>query len=83
MTRVQLSVTSQQTRDAFAGIWESYNEVGVMTWLRRAASLSGEYHYASEVFNAREFGTSGIGASGSNAPIQQVPRPSLAAARIR
>ncbi len=72
VTRVQLSVTSQQTRDAFAGIWESYNEVGVMTWLRRAASLSVEYHYASEVFNAREFGTSGIGASGSIQLTKQV-----------
>lgn len=72
VTRAQLSVTSQQTRDAFAGIWESYNELGVMAWLRRAASLSVEYHYSTEVFGASEFGTSGLGATGSIQLTKQV-----------
>jgi hypothetical protein len=72
VTRAQLSVTSQQTRDALAGIWEGYHELGVTAWLRRAASLSAEYHYSSEVFNAREFGTSGFGATGSMQLIKQV-----------
>lgn len=72
VTRAQLSFTSQQMRDAFAGIWEGHHEVGVTAWLRRAASLAIECHYSSEVFNAREFGTSGCGATGSMQLTKQV-----------
>ena len=72
VTRAQLSFTSQQMRDAFAGIWEGHHEVGVTAWLRRAASLAMECHYSSEVFNAREFGTSGCGATGSMQLTKQV-----------
>ena len=72
ITRAEVSFTSQQTRDAHASIWEGHNEVGVSTWLRRAASLALEYHYSSEVFNGREFGTSGVGALGSMQLTKQV-----------
>jgi hypothetical protein len=63
--RAELSATVQQMRDAFSGLWETYNEAGVGLRLRRAASLSAQYHYSSEVFGRREFSTSGARVNGS------------------
>jgi hypothetical protein len=64
--RIQVSATSDQTRDAFFGIWETYNAASVGFLLARATSLSANCHAATEVYEGEEFPTSGCTVTGSS-----------------
>jgi len=57
--QVQIGAASQQTRDAFAGIWETYNEGSAGILLPRATNLRASCYGATEVFADEEFDTSG------------------------
>jgi hypothetical protein len=63
--RVDVGANTSQTRDAFSGIWETWNEGTVRVVFAGASSASAGYHRSTEVFAGREFGTSGVSASGS------------------
>ena len=64
--RVTLTGTSHQTRDAFSGIWETFNAALAGVLLPRATSLVVNCHGATEVFLSKEFDTSGCTLSGSS-----------------
>jgi hypothetical protein len=70
--RLQVSATSQQTRDAFSGTWETWNEASVSLMLQRAASVGVGYHRSSEVFAGEEFGTSGMSVTASTQLTKQL-----------
>ncbi len=64
--RIALSVTSQQTRDAFAGIWETYNEASSGVLLARATNVTAGCRLATEIYVGEEFDTSGCRISASS-----------------
>jgi hypothetical protein len=63
LQRVEVSGASEQTRDAFSGIWETYNEGAVTLRLFGATVAKLAYHPSTEVFAGEEFNTSGLAAS--------------------
>ena len=60
VTRVETSFYTEQTRDAFSGIWETWNEGVALLRFRGAYSLKSGYHVSSEVFEGKKFPTSGF-----------------------
>jgi hypothetical protein len=64
--RVQVQVASQQTRDAFAALWETFNEASTTVALARATTVRGACALASEVYLDEEFGTSYCGVTASS-----------------
>lgn len=61
--RIDLEAVAQQTRDAFSGIWESANGVGVGLMLKHAATASLSYSPSTEVFAGQRFATATLGAT--------------------
>jgi hypothetical protein len=57
--RIQIGAASQQTRDAFSGIWETFNQGSATLLLPRATSATAGCYLATEVYLAEEFDTSG------------------------
>jgi hypothetical protein len=57
--RIETSLNTEQTRDAYSGLWESYSEASAILRFRGAYSWRFGYHLSSEVFEAEEFPTSG------------------------
>jgi hypothetical protein len=57
--RVETSLKTEQSRDGFSGVWESYNEASAVVRFRGAYSWRLGYHYSSEVFEGERFPTSG------------------------
>ncbi|HEY3380564.1 MAG TPA: DUF5916 domain-containing protein [Vicinamibacterales bacterium] len=58
--RIETSLTTEQTRDAFSGIWETFNQASATVRFRGAISWQSAYHLSSEVFSGKKFGTSGF-----------------------
>jgi hypothetical protein len=80
--RVLVSGLTTQTRDAFAGTWETYNSASAALTLPRSTSLSAACRAATEVYLASEFDTSGCSATGS-AQVRKQLRLSLSVNRGR
>jgi hypothetical protein len=66
LQRIQVGVTSQQTRDAFSGIWETFNQGSTTFLLPRATSVSAGCYLATEVYLGEEFDTPGCTAVASS-----------------
>jgi hypothetical protein len=64
--RIDPEFVTEQTRDKFSGIWESYNRATVRFGMPRSSSVSGALHYSTEVFLGEEFNTSGVTISGAS-----------------
>jgi hypothetical protein len=58
--RIETSLNTERTRDAYSGIWESYSEASAILRFRGAYSWRFGYHVSSEVFEGEEFPTSGF-----------------------
>jgi hypothetical protein len=57
--RVQITGFSQQTRDAFAGAWETSNGASAGVTLPRSSSANMSCRLATEIYETSEFATSG------------------------
>lgn len=60
LRRVDTVFTTQQTRDAFSGIWETYNEAVASLRIGGATTWQAVGRSSSEVYEGRRFGTSGF-----------------------
>ena len=56
LLRVDPVVHSIQTRDKFAGLWETFNSLDLRLIFPRNTTLSAGARYATEIFNGRRFG---------------------------
>jgi hypothetical protein len=65
LRRVDVAATTQQTRDAFSGIWETFNETQASLTFAGSGTAQASCAVSTEVFLGEEFGTSGcrVGAS--------------------
>ncbi|MFB3855479.1 MAG: DUF5916 domain-containing protein [Vicinamibacterales bacterium] len=63
--RIQPTVSTTRTRDAYSGSWEGSNEFRLRLVFPRSGSATFQYSHASEIFLGREFSTSGFLASAS------------------
>lgn len=79
--RIDTSLSTEQTRDAFSGIWETSNTGSVLFRLRGATSARVAYRYSSEVFNGVEFSTSGYSATLSTQLTKQLKLSASVAGR--
>ncbi|MGE5361841.1 MAG: DUF5916 domain-containing protein [Bacteroidales bacterium] len=64
--RVQMELASQQTHDAFADIWETFNQPSAVLTLPRATTIRANCALSTEVYLDEEFDTSGCGVTGSS-----------------
>jgi hypothetical protein len=81
VTRIDTSLSTEQTRDAFSGIWETSNTASAVVRLRGATSVRGSYRYSSEVFDGRKFPTSGYSATLSTQVTKQLKLTASVAGR--
>ncbi len=58
--RVEPSFVTDNVRDAESGLWENWNEPGLLLFLPRNGRVSLGYHWSSEVFRGESFDTSGF-----------------------
>ena len=58
--RIEPSLVSDHVRDARSGLWENWNEPGLLLLLPRNGRVSLSYHWSSEVYLDEEFDTSGV-----------------------
>ena len=70
--RIETSLNTEQTRDAYSGIWESYSEASAFLRFRGAYSWRFGYHVSSEVFEGEKFPTSGFSTTVSAQVIKQL-----------
>lgn len=63
LRRIEPSFVTDYVRDAESGLWEKWNEGGILLLMSRATRVQAKYHWSSEVFAGREFGTSGLQAA--------------------
>jgi hypothetical protein len=72
LRRIDTMLTTEQTRDAFSGVWESYTEGDVTLRFRGAYTWKTGYHVSSEVFEGEKFPTTGYSTSVSAQVVKQV-----------
>ncbi len=58
--RIDLEIFSAQTRDAFFGMWETYNTVSLLTYLPGSFQFKVKYSLGTEIFLGERFNTGGI-----------------------
>jgi hypothetical protein len=64
--RIDPEFVSEQTRDSFSGIWETYNRGTVRFSMPRSSSISASANYSTEVFLGEKFDTNGVTLSGAS-----------------
>jgi len=72
LRRVDLSFLTSQTRDKYAGLWETDNFAGVGFILERGTSFGVQGRYATEVFRGMRFDISGFNVSGRSQLTKQL-----------
>jgi hypothetical protein len=70
--RIETSLNTEQTRDAYSGIWESYSEASALLRFSGAYSWRFGYHVSSEVYEGEKFPTSGYSTTVSAQVIKQL-----------
>jgi len=58
--RIEPSFVTDHVRDAPSGLWENWNEPGLLVLLPRNGRVSASYHWSTEVFRGEAFDTSGV-----------------------
>jgi hypothetical protein len=58
--RVEPSVIADYVRDDESGLWEQWYQGGVSLILPRASRITAQYHWSNEVYEMRDFDTSGV-----------------------
>jgi hypothetical protein len=58
--RVESTVIADFVRDAESGIWEQWYQGGLSLILPRASRITAQYHWSDEVYEMRDFDTSGV-----------------------
>jgi len=58
--RIEPSFVIDQVRDHASGLWEGWNQPGLLFVLPRNGRVSVSYHWSSEVYLDEEFDTSGV-----------------------
>lgn len=70
--RVSFELVSAQTKDKFAGMWETYNYVAIRPAFLGSMNATILYAYATEVFSGERFKTGGFQASVSGLMTRQL-----------
>jgi len=70
--RIDPEFVSEQTRDKFSGIWETYNRATLRFSMPRSSSFSAGANYSTEVFLGEKFDTSGVSFSGASQATRQL-----------
>jgi hypothetical protein len=72
VNRVETRLMTEQTRDAFSGMWETFNQASALVRFRGATSVRVGYHYSSEVYLDEKFPTSGVSATVQTQVVKQL-----------
>ncbi len=70
--RIDPDFVSEQTRDSFSGLWETYSSATLRLSMPRSSSFSAGANYSTEVFLGRKFDTSGFSLSGASQATRQL-----------
>ncbi len=70
--RIDPEFVSEQTRDKFSGIWETYNRATLRFSMPRSSSFSAGANYSTEVFLGEKFDTSGVSFSSASQATRQL-----------
>jgi hypothetical protein len=64
--RIEPEFVSEQTRDSFSGLWETYNRGSLPVSMPRSSSVSAGFNYSTEVYLGEKFDTSGLSLTGTS-----------------